>query len=264
MAAIHERDDIRAQIQEHAKADFPNEACGMVVNVGKRSEVVRCANVAPEPDEFLRIAPERWQEAEDKGTIKLVYHSHPNAPAAITVADKACSEELQVPFLIYAWPSDMWDYYEPTGWEPDLVGRPFVMGVLDCYKAMTDWFKRKKDIDLPKLTRVEFWKQHDDEFIMANMEKAGFVIVDGPPREGDVLLMRLNEGPVNHIGVYLGDGMMFHHPAGHISRNVPYALGTSSFYVKHTDYIARHKSLLRKDETGRLPYDHELGKYAKK
>ena len=72
---------IRAQLREHAEAEAPNEACGLVVlRAGVAERYVRGRNAAASPYRFeLEVAPETWF-LEDDGYELAVFHSHLSSP----------------------------------------------------------------------------------------------------------------------------------------------------------------------------------------
>ena len=74
--------DVRRAIEAHARAEAPNEACGLLVlrdGVAERYEPGR--NVAESPYRFeLEVEPEVWF-LEDDGYELAVFHSHLSAPA---------------------------------------------------------------------------------------------------------------------------------------------------------------------------------------
>jgi proteasome lid subunit RPN8/RPN11 len=74
-------DDVRQELREHAKAELPNEACGLVVlRDGVAERYVRGRNAADSPYRFeLDVDPEAWF-LEDEGFELAVFHSHISAP----------------------------------------------------------------------------------------------------------------------------------------------------------------------------------------
>jgi proteasome lid subunit RPN8/RPN11 len=74
--------DVRAALEEHARAEDPNEACGLVVlRDGRAERYVRGRNAAASPYRFeLDVDPEVWF-LEDDGYELAVFHSHPASPA---------------------------------------------------------------------------------------------------------------------------------------------------------------------------------------
>jgi len=73
---------IRAELDEHARAEEPNEACGLVAfKDGRAERYLPARNGAASPYRFeLEIAPESWF-LEDDGYELAVFHSHLSAPA---------------------------------------------------------------------------------------------------------------------------------------------------------------------------------------
>ena len=74
------------QIQAHAAAEFPRECCGVVIAEGGRQKYVPCRNDASTPSEHFIINPEDLADAEDRGAIRVIVHSHPDTPAQPSMA----------------------------------------------------------------------------------------------------------------------------------------------------------------------------------
>ena len=72
---------VRSALVEHAEAEAPNEACGLVVlRDGVAERYVPAENEAASPYRFeLKADPEVWF-LEDEGYELAVFHSHPSSP----------------------------------------------------------------------------------------------------------------------------------------------------------------------------------------
>jgi proteasome lid subunit RPN8/RPN11 len=72
---------IRADLETHARAEDPNEACGLVaVRDGVAERYIAAANGAASPYRFeLETDPENWF-LEDEGYELAVFHSHISSP----------------------------------------------------------------------------------------------------------------------------------------------------------------------------------------
>ena len=100
--------EIRGALMEHAQAEQPNEACGLVLlraGVAERYEPGR--NAAASPYRFeLDVDPELWF-AEDDGYELAVFHSHLSSPARPSRTDV---ENIGLwegkPYLIYSLARD--------------------------------------------------------------------------------------------------------------------------------------------------------------
>ena len=73
--------EVRAALEEHARAELPNEACGLVVlKDGTAERYVPGRNAAASPYRFeLETEPENWF-LEDEGYALAVFHSHVSSP----------------------------------------------------------------------------------------------------------------------------------------------------------------------------------------
>ena len=74
--------EVRAALEEHARAEAPNEACGVIVfRNGEAERYEPGRNLAASPYRFeLEVDPEIWF-LEDEGYGLAVFHSHVSAPA---------------------------------------------------------------------------------------------------------------------------------------------------------------------------------------
>jgi proteasome lid subunit RPN8/RPN11 len=73
--------EVRSALVEHAEAELPNEACGLIVlRDGVAERFVAGRNRAASPYRFeLEVDPETWF-LEDEGYELAVFHSHPASP----------------------------------------------------------------------------------------------------------------------------------------------------------------------------------------
>ena len=74
-------DEIRAELERHARAEEANEACGLVVlRDGQAERYIPARNAAASPYRFeLETEPENWF-LEDEGYELAVFHSHLSSP----------------------------------------------------------------------------------------------------------------------------------------------------------------------------------------
>ena len=74
--------EVRRALEEHARAEAANEACGLIVlEDGTAKRYVPGRNAAASPYRFeLEVDPEVWF-LEDDGFELAVFHSHPLSPA---------------------------------------------------------------------------------------------------------------------------------------------------------------------------------------
>jgi len=73
---------VRSEIAEHARAELPNEACGLLLLDGNVAiEYVPGENASPSPYYFeLRLDPVAWADLGDRNVEQAVVHSHVASP----------------------------------------------------------------------------------------------------------------------------------------------------------------------------------------
>ncbi|MGN5354324.1 C40 family peptidase [Ralstonia sp. L16] len=226
-----------AAVREHAQRDFPREACGLVVVIKGRERYIACRNAARGTEHF-ELPAEDYAAAEEQGEIIAVVHSHPNASAEPSEADRVACEASGLPWHILSWPADDVRTIEPCGYVAPLVGRHFAHGILDCYSLVADWYARERGILLPDFERRDDWWKDGGDLYMQHYGEAGFRAIsqDTPELPGDVILMQIRSPVPNHAGVYLGDGLMLHHLHGRLSSRDVYG----GYWREITRCVLRH------------------------
>jgi proteasome lid subunit RPN8/RPN11 len=224
---------------KHAIECHPMEACGLFIEAKGRVEFFPCGS-SMYHDRFL-IPPSMWIEAEGRGRLAGVFHSHCGSPPLPSRADLASMEAWGIPWVIMSAPSMEWAQFEPQGGggggPRPLLGREFAYGSLDCYGLLRDYYSRL-GIDLPDFERSPKWESRGLNLYLDNYEKAGFSRLGAgeAPLPHDVLLMQINSPVPNHGAVYLGGDRILHHLEGRLSARAVWG----DFFRKATTHILRH------------------------
>lgn len=211
------------EMMDHAAAEWPNECCGLVVETraGKRCRLVRARNIARLPKIHFDLDPEAWLEVADDEDVIGIYHSHTVSPAEPSLADLSSCEASGLPWHIVAYPAGGYVRIEPSGFEAPYLRRPYVWGVHDCFSIIRDWYRRELSIEIPDFDRAPQLAGRD--MYQEHYAEQGFVkLVDQVPQRGDVFLYRFGETAMSHAAVYLGDGVILHHPEGRLSMQDTY------------------------------------------
>ncbi|SFU44057.1 C40 family peptidase [Xenorhabdus koppenhoeferi] len=227
-------------IFEHVKAEYPQEACGVICQKSRIMKYFPCKNLAQNPTERFELSPEDYANAEDWGVLIAIVHSHcgegvTTQPSEI---DRLQCDVTGLPWIIASWPEGDIRTIQPRG-ERDLIGRPFMLGHADCWSLIMDYYGQKHGIQLNNYSVDCHWWEEGENRYMDNWQKEGFVEIEGEPREGDVVIMQVQADVPNHAGV-LVNGMLLHHLYGQLSQIVPY----SDYWRDRTVMIVRKKALL--------------------
>jgi proteasome lid subunit RPN8/RPN11 len=239
-------------------AAMGEECCGAIVlrQSGADFEYVPLTNCAENPDDEFRIAPSRWRDLEP--LTLAVFHSHhlDTQPGTLTPADIASSRDCGKPALLYHTVFNCWDYWCPDYWYPwplqdhnkshpktsDFVGWQFEYGRSDCWSLARGWYDRMHSIYVPDYPRGDIEELEDGAFdpFMQSYADFGFVKVDGPIQDSDLLIMRIGRYPTHcAIVVDAREGVGIHH--------LGQSLLSAEFQIEQwqskTHAILRHKDL---------------------
>jgi proteasome lid subunit RPN8/RPN11 len=222
-----------AAMRRHALEAYPDESCGFVLACGSYRPV---ANRHPEPTLAFRIDPADYLAAPN---ARAVVHSHAVAdafdhlvhhagmfPHCPSLADMTGQLAAELPWGVVV--TDGQAAAEPFFWgafvlERPLLGRPFRHGVEDCYTAIRKWYWQERRVCLPDYPRSPDWWYGEADMYLGLYAQTGFrrLGADEVPGLGDIGLARVGDRRVktlNHGFVHLGDGTIYHHLPGRLSR----------------------------------------------
>jgi len=244
----------------HAEAEYPREACGLVVSAGGALEYVACRNAARSPSEHFVLTGQDYAMAEDRGEVLALVHSHPDASAAPSDADRVQCEASGLQWHIISVGQvdgrpECGDIQSiaPCGYVAPLLGRQFAHGILDCYTLVRDFYERELGILLGQYEREDdWWHKGQDLYSLERLRAEGFELVTDAPRRGDLVLMQVRSPVPNHAGVLLGDvplkeapqlapvaNGMLHHLYGRLSERAVYG----GYWRECMRLIARHRDM---------------------
>jgi proteasome lid subunit RPN8/RPN11 len=230
---------IQGDMLQHAFAEAPKEACGLVVN----GKYVPCQNVHEEPEKYFTICPKAYAKACKKGEVEAIFHSHTTNYNKFSPSDARSCKQSNVPWVMYCTVTDDWHYADPTGNAP-YVGRQWHYGIHDCYSLLKDFHHREFGIELADFQRGEEmeWDSPDWNMFEQNFADQGFVSCDDSPKKGDMILMQLQAPKPNHVGVMVepDTNIFYHHLLDRLSEANIYG----GYWEKATNKILRHKEFL--------------------
>jgi proteasome lid subunit RPN8/RPN11 len=212
------------EVRRHAAAEAPNECCGLVLCIDEELVYAPCRNTAADPAERFVIAPEEYAQHEDRGEVLLICHSHPDPGIEASEADIDGMNASGLPWLIVGHPSGDFRILRPKTSPLPLIGRPFCYGTLDCCTLVCDYYAQKLSAPLADFPHPPDWpRAGPPDYLTACLQANGFTEVPLEERAvHDVLALRIGADRVNHLAIYLGDGMILQHLEGHLSAREVY------------------------------------------
>lgn len=227
-------------ISVHGQACLPNEACGVIIETDTELHFIPCRNARPTPYGF-EIDVLAYAQAEDKGKVVAIVHTHVHGSAKASAGDKLGCEQTGLPWVIMTIPQEVVQVIEPCGFAVGLLERPFEWGVFDCFTLVRDYYAEKLAIAFPTVEPYEreFWKKGQD--LYGRFEQFGFVqLHDAELQAHDVLLVRIRSPTyANHAAIYLGNNQIMHHVENGLSCIELY----NDFFQRYTVCVVRHQKL---------------------
>lgn len=220
---------MKKQILNHAKKCGEAECCGFVID---NAHYMACENISLTPHEAFEISPDDWINAESRGEITAIVHSHPGGQPILSESDQIHQQQTGLDWwLVYNDEIYKFRYMKP------LIGREFKHGTVDCYTLFRDAYHLCGH-DFPDFERKDDWWNNGENLYLDNMQKNGFYQIN--PSEiqpGDVVLFALNAKTVNHAAIYIGNQYILHHCPKRLSKRDLY----DGFWLKYTNSIWRHE-----------------------
>jgi proteasome lid subunit RPN8/RPN11 len=205
-------------IEEHFKAVYPKEGCGVfAVSKGKK-RWVPCTNVAEEREDFIMDSSEYFKIRRTSDIVGIV-HSHPDSSCDPSEMDIKYCNALGIPYYIFSYPSMELRVLQPELNITDLYGREYKFGITDCFEAVRDYLKAKDIKIAPRvLFEDDWWEKGLDYFTEENLSDWGFQPIElKNSQANDVLVFKVAASVPNHCGVYLGNDVFYHHAAHRLS-----------------------------------------------
>ena len=233
-------------IRAHVAAEYPKEACGVVVQAGRRQNYIPCRNIADNPTEAFTLAPADKLAAAQAGEIIMIIHSHPDVVRLIpSEMDRVQCDWSGIEWGIMSWPDGDFCTLAPRV-ERDYTGRVWLLGYDDCWSLIREFYQRERGIELGDHSVPYEWWEKGENIYDDNWQGEGFVEID-PSNilPGDIVMMRVQAQVTNHAAIYLGENLILHHMCGHLSSRVPYG----KYYRDRTVRVVRHKELIHVENT---------------
>ncbi len=215
-----------------ALLNAPAESCGFVVRAPEGERYFPGVNISGEPEDYFRMAPEDWLQAEMQGEIVALVHSHPGGLPWLSEADRRLQVQSDLPWWLVCRGA-----IHKFRCVPHLTGRRFEHGVTDCYTLFRDAY-HLAGIEMPDFHRGDDWWRHGQNLYLDNLEATGLYQVPlSAAQPGDVLLCCFGSSVPNHAAIYCGDGELLHHIPEQLSKRERY----TDKWQRRTHSLWRHR-----------------------
>lgn len=156
----------------------------------------------------------RFYEYYINKNILALYHSHIDYNSDPSELDINISESLSIPSFIFSLKDKSQYLYYPNSYKPKpLEGRIFIPYFQDCISFVKDFFHLELNIKFTD--SIKNWARQgkeSNEFLVNSM-KCNFVNVDFSQLNSyNIIVFKPNLDRTFHLGVYLGDNIIYHHP----------------------------------------------------
>ncbi|HGV0503528.1 TPA: C40 family peptidase, partial [Escherichia coli] len=99
------REKLLDAIRQHVAAEYPKEACGLIVQSGQQQIFIPCRNIADKPEETFTLSPEDQLAARARGEIIMLIHSHPDVVRLVpSELDRIQCDWSGIEWGIMSWP----------------------------------------------------------------------------------------------------------------------------------------------------------------
>lgn len=222
-------DELKTALLNHVTEAKNQEACGLIIEKNQAYFYLKSDNQADNPCQSFLIGIDDFIHAEKQGTIKAVFHSHPNGELWLSGADRQMQVKTALPWILAV--GGELKYFKPVA---HLRGRVFNYGVFDCYRLIQDAY-HLMGIDLIEVRRTDLNQDANLNLFEKMLPETGFYRTEHL-KIGDVLLSSL-KGQANHIGLYLGNNQVLHHAFNQLSRVEAY----HGYWQRYQHSIWRHQ-----------------------
>ena len=142
--------EIKKFVKEESLKNLSKESCGLLLKRGSTVVPIPCDNISPNPEVHFIISPLDVMEQSKTGKLVGFYHSHV-MPENLKLSkyDRLVSEKLKLDSLIYSIENDDFLYFSPSKHNPEYIGRPFIIGLYDCFTLAQDYYRYTLNIKIP-------------------------------------------------------------------------------------------------------------------
>jgi proteasome lid subunit RPN8/RPN11 len=99
---------ILQEIVDYCSLCRNEESCGIIVQLNDSQKFIPCENIAIDKQKYFALDSSIYIDYD----VDMIVHSHCLGSATPSKLDRSCSDDLEVPFLIYSIIDDNFCLYE--------------------------------------------------------------------------------------------------------------------------------------------------------
>jgi proteasome lid subunit RPN8/RPN11 len=231
------------EMADYLLEQYPNEACGIL----KDNRFIPITNTATNPTEAFEFHPAEWFKLKDQA--QAIVHSHCFSSTrqphlgldgrTPSTTDFINQKKTNLPWIIFALDGE--NISEPVEFpqsrDRELLGRPFIYLISDCWNVVQDYYHQRFQITLPDhpIEDGYKWEENRDGRDGKNyfdyLLEWGFKEVRLDDMQiGDIIVMSVR-GKCNHVGVYYEENYILQQLAKNVSCTLP--INKMASFINH-------------------------------
>lgn len=146
--------------------------------------------------------------------IISLYHSHVNCGPELSLLDKEVASTLALPSFVFSTETKESCLFYPSSYHPPaLENRLFIPYLQDCITFVKDFYKKELNIDFSQY--INNWsrrKESSNNTLIKIIETYFNEVNIFSVQNNDLVVFSPTVSELYHVGVYVDDGYIFHHP----------------------------------------------------
>lgn len=233
--------DIKNKIRQLSLDNINEEVCGLILSIDNIYQIYPCKNIARNKLNHFILNPLDYINAEKLGKIVALYHSQDDEFPSIM--DDINSYNHEIISIIYGKKTNKFNISSPI--VKEYLNRDFNIKENNCYTLLRDYLKDKKGINLNTYSNIDDdWFLKNPSFISEHIIEDGGIEIDFKDiKQDDILFFGKNKQHINHIGIWIGNGLFLHHPR--LSKSIIENL--NDHYKNKLVMVVRHRDICQQN-----------------
>lgn len=202
---------LKKEIKEYSLSKKGEEICGLIIIKDNNYIFYKCKNISYNKQNHSVINPLDYIGAEKTGKIVGAVHSQPSDK--ISLMDEMTAIEHNIFSIVYCFESDKFYIINPE--LSFYLTKDFDIDKANCFTLVRDFYLNRLNIKLNHYNINEDWFEKNPNLIYEifteqrdKWEQISLNLI----QENDIIIFGRDFETLNHMGIYLGNNLMLHHP----------------------------------------------------